>query len=504
MQAMLALAMGTALLGIDVGWQPIEEGGLEYIVQIDPETLARMKPGDEFATGIRPVLRDVRRYRIVIGKGPLPRIALPENPASPSGSREPRPAPVPLAAADPSQRSIVVPAERGATLPSSIGVAPMAPVQPPGRVAIVPRLSPTPLAIPELKPATTTVPPADRTAGRTMPSFDALPDAPAKSLPRAPQAPVAAATPDRDWKPSAALAAPTPAIAPKSSPPPATLKLNDALAAPPIAIPKAEPKTAPKPAPKAEPKPPAFDPGDRYRDAERYPPTDRAPADDRYRDFAPPASSQPKASPVIPPPAKAPEDRSTDISAKSDNRLAEKSKPPTSEFVGPVLPPQWNDTPQTKPKLLAVPPSFDIDSGTDDRVARPVNEVKSPPVAKRAPRISPPTMEVKEPVPMGGSRLLAENFDQKPASLVNDPSVRPVSTEPMASTAPSLPASAAKPAAPVPAATPETVSRPWLPLTLTLFTLFASIGGNIFLGWVAHDARSRYGSLLRENRGLTA
>lgn len=495
MQAMLAFAMGTALLGIDVGWQPIEEGGLEYIVQIDPETLARMKPGDEFATGIRPVLRDVRRYRIVIGKGPLPRIALPERPASPSGSSEPQPAPVPLAVGDPSQRSIVVPAERGSAVPSpsTMGVPPLSLTQPRGGVAAVPRLSPTPVEIPELKPARTSVPPADRTAGRTMPSFDALPDAPAKSLPLAPRAPIAAAAPDRDWKAPAPLAAPAPAIAPKSSPPPATLKLTDALAAPPIAI----PKTEPKPAPKAEPKPPAIYLGDRYRDAERYPPADRAPADDRYPDFAPPASSQPKASPAIPPPAKAPEDRSADISAKSDNRLAEKSNPPSTEFVGPVLPPQWNDTPQAKPKMLAVPPAFDTAS---DRA----NEVKSPPVAKTPPRISPPAIEVKEPAPMGGSRLLAENFGQKPASLVNDPLVRPVSSEPAASTVPSLPASAAKPAAPVPAAASEIASRPWLPLTLTLFTLFASIGGNIFLGWVAHDARSRYGSLLRENREMTA
>ena len=494
MQAMLALAMGTALLGIDVGWQPIEEGGLEYIVQIDPETLARLKPGDELATGIRPVLRDVRRYRIVIGKGPLPRIALPERPASPNGS-EPRPVPVPLAAADPSQRSILLPAERGAAAPpaSSSGVAPMAPAQPSGSVAAVPRLSPTPIAIPELKPSATTVPPADRTVRRTMPSFDALPDTAAKSSPPAPRVPVEAAAPERDWKAPAGLAAPAPAIAPKPATPPAALKLNDASAAPPTTI--------PKPAPKAEPTPPATDLGDRYRDAERYPPTDRSPAADRYRDFAPPASSQPKASSAAPPPAKAQEDRSADNAAKTDSRLAEKSKTPTTEFVGPILPPQWNDTEPPIQKSPAKPPAFDI-----------VDDAKVLPIPKNPPLIAPPAMETKTPPAIADSRLMTEAFGQKPASLVNDPSVRPVSVEPTPSTAPALAATVAKPNAPVPTAPSPTAtstsspepSRPWLPLTLTLFILFASIGGNIFLGWVAHDARSRYGSLLRESSGLTA
>ena len=492
MQAMLALAMGTALLGIDVGWQPIEEGGLEYIVQIDPETLARLKPGDELATGIRPVLRDVRRYRIVIGKGPLPRIALPESPTSSSGRSEPRPAPVPLAAAEPPHRSILVPAERGSAAPpaSTMGVAPFAPAEPRGGVVAVPPLSPTPIAIPELKPATSTVPPADRTAARTRHPFDALPDAAARSLPESPKVPAAAAAPERDWKAPAALT--VPGVAPKSVPPPATLKLNDALDTPPVTIPKTAPKAELQPTPKAESQPPAINLGERYRDAERYPPADRHPVEDRYRDFAPPASSQPKAAPLIPPPAKAPEDRSTDNAANPESRLTGQSQAPATEFVGPILPPQEKDRENPALKSLARRPEVAI-----------VDNAKVDRVSKTPPLIPPAAIETKPPPVIANSRLLADNFGQKPASLVNDPSVRPVSAEPAAATAPSLPASAAKPAAPVPTPT-ESAPRPWLPLTLALFTLFASLGGNIFLGWVAHDTRARYGLLLRENRSLTA
>ena len=38
----------------------------------------------------------------------------------------------------------------------------------------------------------------------------------------------------------------------------------------------------------------------------------------------------------------------------------------------------------------------------------------------------------------------------------------------------------------------EETARPWLPLTLTLFGLFTSVGVNIFLGWVAWDFHRRY------------
>ncbi|MCE9546533.1 MAG: hypothetical protein K8T25_13585 [Planctomycetia bacterium] len=82
MHALLALAIGSAMLGTDVGWQPAEDGGLEYIIQIEPETLARLKTGDQLSAAIRPVLQDVRRYRVVIGTGPLPHIALPDSPAT--------------------------------------------------------------------------------------------------------------------------------------------------------------------------------------------------------------------------------------------------------------------------------------------------------------------------------------------------------------------------------------------------------------------------------------
>ena len=34
-------------------------------------------------------------------------------------------------------------------------------------------------------------------------------------------------------------------------------------------------------------------------------------------------------------------------------------------------------------------------------------------------------------------------------------------------------------------------TKPWLPFTLALLTLFASLGGNVFLGWIAWESYNR-------------
>lgn len=74
--SMLWLAI--AAVGIDVGWQPLPGGGLEYIIQIEPYTLERLKQGEEIASDLPPGLKGVRSYRITTGSKELPRRALPE------------------------------------------------------------------------------------------------------------------------------------------------------------------------------------------------------------------------------------------------------------------------------------------------------------------------------------------------------------------------------------------------------------------------------------------
>ncbi len=67
-----AVCLGCLLLG-QVGWRPLPEGGIEYIIQINPELLTLLQQGDTFSSDVPPQLRDVRSYRIVWGSGPVPR-----------------------------------------------------------------------------------------------------------------------------------------------------------------------------------------------------------------------------------------------------------------------------------------------------------------------------------------------------------------------------------------------------------------------------------------------
>src|SRR5690606_40154678 len=73
----ILLLVAAAATGVDVGWQPLAGGGYEYIIQIEPQALAAMEQGRDIVSDLPPQLRDIRRYRITIGTGPVPRIGTP-------------------------------------------------------------------------------------------------------------------------------------------------------------------------------------------------------------------------------------------------------------------------------------------------------------------------------------------------------------------------------------------------------------------------------------------
>ena len=49
----------------------------------------------------------------------------------------------------------------------------------------------------------------------------------------------------------------------------------------------------------------------------------------------------------------------------------------------------------------------------------------------------------------------------------------------------------------------EAGSKPWMALVFTLLLLFASLGGNVYLLWIAGDLRRRYRDLLTAGGGGT-
>ncbi len=81
MNAMILL-LASATLGVDVGWQPLAGGGFEYIIQISPDDLEALKGGQDIVSEIPPELVGVKRYRITVGTGPVPRIGTPPEVAS--------------------------------------------------------------------------------------------------------------------------------------------------------------------------------------------------------------------------------------------------------------------------------------------------------------------------------------------------------------------------------------------------------------------------------------
>ncbi len=70
----IAVLLSLAAVGVDYGWQPGVDGQLEYIIQIEPSLLNSMQSGREIVSEIQPEARDVRRFRVRVGTGALPRV----------------------------------------------------------------------------------------------------------------------------------------------------------------------------------------------------------------------------------------------------------------------------------------------------------------------------------------------------------------------------------------------------------------------------------------------
>jgi len=112
-----------------------------------------------------------------------------------------------------------------------------------------------------------------------------------------------------------------------------------------------------------------------------------------------------------------------------------------------------------------------------------------------APHKLPPTPDV-QPIATP-STVLVESVQVEP----------PEKPQPAAPQQPQ-PAAAPRPKADAPSDSPsdgataqdQAPSKPWL---LTLFGLFASLGGNVYLLWVAFDFRSRYRTLARRSRATS-
>ncbi|MBX7073976.1 MAG: hypothetical protein K1X71_12585 [Pirellulales bacterium] len=92
-----AVFFALTLVGVDAGWQPLSGGGYEYIIQIEPASIAALQAGQAIVSDVPAALGDIRSYRIQVGVGALPRETAPPDsqPKSPPADDPPVVTPAP-------------------------------------------------------------------------------------------------------------------------------------------------------------------------------------------------------------------------------------------------------------------------------------------------------------------------------------------------------------------------------------------------------------------------
>jgi hypothetical protein len=100
----VAVLLAATSLGVDWGVQRQDDGQLEYVIQIEPALLDALKRGESITSRVDPRVIDVRRFRIQVGTGELPRdlpVAANESePTSPEGYSHQAPNLLPLETED--------------------------------------------------------------------------------------------------------------------------------------------------------------------------------------------------------------------------------------------------------------------------------------------------------------------------------------------------------------------------------------------------------------------
>jgi hypothetical protein len=139
--------------------------------------------------------------------------------------------------------------------------------------------------------------------------------------------------------------------------------------------------------------------------------------------------------------------------------------------------------------------------GTGDLPRRlppvPKVDLHDPPLpAPTSPAIRPELPDAKTLAP--AETRPAPEPQEVPRRLPSDSAGKPIAAERAtfveqagAAKSPQTKPSEASPSQPPPA------DRPWVALTLVTLGLFASLGGNVYLGWIAWDVYHRYRALLK-------
>ena len=117
----LLILIAASALGVEVGWEPLPEGGYEYSIQLEPDLCDLLRRGTDEITSEVPPHVNVRRYKMFVGTGKLPRVDGPAEPAAApaapqlpreSGSHKSADAPPADGHSEPADRSMAVESQR--------------------------------------------------------------------------------------------------------------------------------------------------------------------------------------------------------------------------------------------------------------------------------------------------------------------------------------------------------------------------------------------------------
>lgn len=67
------VCLAACALGVDYGYQPLPGGGVEYLIQIPPQSLDSLKDGRAIASDVPRQVKDIRAFRITVGTQRLER-----------------------------------------------------------------------------------------------------------------------------------------------------------------------------------------------------------------------------------------------------------------------------------------------------------------------------------------------------------------------------------------------------------------------------------------------